>query len=156
MNEILEFTGDYSWLSNFHTTPISWWGKTYASVEHAYQASKCQRIEDRDLFLVGSARDAKRMGGKVMMLDCWEEMKVDVMRRLLVEKFCSRVLRRSLLLTGSAKLVEGNRWHDTFWGVDLATGKGQNLLGKLLMGVRELYRIDRAEKNAPLLDFRAT
>ncbi len=34
-------------------------------------------------------------------------------------------------------LQEGNRWGDTFWGVDLRTGKGENKLGKILMRVRK-------------------
>ena len=34
-------------------------------------------------------------------------------------------------------LEEGNRWHDTFWGIDQNTGKGENHLGKILMKVRD-------------------
>ena len=31
-------------------------------------------------------------------------------------------LARFLVETGDAELIEGNSWHDTFWGVDLKTG----------------------------------
>jgi len=45
-------------------------------------------------------------------------------------------LKKKLLETGTAKLIEGNTWHDTFWGVNINTGKGENHLGKILMQVR--------------------
>jgi hypothetical protein len=40
-------------------------------------------------------------------------------------------------------LVEGNRWGDQFWGVDLRTGLGENHLGKILMKVRDELRSNR-------------
>jgi len=43
-------------------------------------------------------------------------------------------LKASLRQTGNARLVEGNWWGDTFWGV--CNGKGTNHLGKVLMEVR--------------------
>jgi predicted NAD-dependent protein-ADP-ribosyltransferase YbiA (DUF1768 family) len=47
----------------------------------------------------------------------------------------NRVLRDSLLATGTQEIVEGNTWGDTFWGQ--VNGKGQNKLGKLLMKIRD-------------------
>ena len=41
-------------------------------------------------------------------------------------------------LGSTVKLVdEGNNWGDLIWGVDIETGEGQNLLGKLIMEFRE-------------------
>ena len=34
-------------------------------------------------------------------------------------------------------LTLGNNWGDLIWGVDIETGEGQNLLGKLIMEFRE-------------------
>ena len=39
-----------------------------------------------------------------------------------------------------AELIEGNTWHDTFWGVDLKTGEGENHLGKILMALRKDFQ----------------
>ena len=39
--------------------------------------------------------------------------------------------------------MEGNGWHDTFWGVDLKTGEGEKHLGRILMQVREELREER-------------
>jgi predicted NAD-dependent protein-ADP-ribosyltransferase YbiA (DUF1768 family) len=49
-----------------------------------------------------------------------------------------------LLATGNATLIEGNHWHDQYWG-DCTCAKhrdvpGMNILGKLLMQVREELR----------------
>ena len=44
----------------------------------------------------------------------------------------------SIVMSRERKLVEGNDWHDRFWGV--CRGQGKNHLGKLLMRVRESLR----------------
>lgn len=66
-------------------------------------------------------------------------MRDGVMLQLLRQKFLGdEELRRKLLRTGDAMLVEGNYWGDTYWGV--CFGSGKNMLGKLLMQVREELR----------------
>ena len=60
------------------------------------------------------------------------------MRDLLRQKFAREPLRSQLLATGEAKLIEGNHWGDTFWGV--CRGQGENHLGMLLMKAREEIR----------------
>ena len=42
-----------------------------------------------------------------------------------------------LIETGNAELLEGNTWGDTHFGVCSKTGVGENVLGKILMRVRE-------------------
>lgn len=36
--------------------------------------------------------------------------------------------------------MEGNTWHDVYWGVDLCTGEGENHLGKILMTQRQEFK----------------
>ncbi|MBK9336371.1 MAG: NADAR family protein [Lewinellaceae bacterium] len=62
------------------------------------------------------------------------------MRECLELKFSQEPFLTWLLETGDANLQEGNTWSDTFWGVDLETGAGENNLGKLLMEIREHLR----------------
>lgn len=66
----------------------------------------------------------------------WEDIKLQIMEDLLVQKFAYPELKEKLLQTGDQLLVEGNYWGDTFWGVDNKKG-GLNHLGKLLMKIRE-------------------
>lgn len=57
------------------------------------------------------------------------------MRQCVALKFESHPdLAEMLLDTGNTKLIEGNSWNDTYWGV--CGGRGKNHLGKILMGVR--------------------
>jgi predicted NAD-dependent protein-ADP-ribosyltransferase YbiA (DUF1768 family) len=42
--------------------------------------------------------------------------------------------------TGDIPLVEANTWNDLYWGVDADNGNGQNMLGILLMQVRDEIR----------------
>ena len=64
------------------------------------------------------------------------QIRVDVMRQLLEQKFEQEPYRSLLLETGHIYLIEGNTWGDTFWGVDLETGEGTNVLGNLIMEIR--------------------
>jgi predicted NAD-dependent protein-ADP-ribosyltransferase YbiA (DUF1768 family) len=58
------------------------------------------------------------------------------MLKLVRRKFKNSKLREQLLATGGQELLEGNWWGDTWWGVDIDTGKGENHLGKILMQIR--------------------
>jgi predicted NAD-dependent protein-ADP-ribosyltransferase YbiA (DUF1768 family) len=51
--------------------------------------------------------------------------------------------RERLLETGQRTIVELNSWDDTYWGADIETGLGRNVLGRILMGVRSTLRFDR-------------
>ena len=45
-----------------------------------------------------------------------------------------------LLETNTKELIEGNNHGDTYWGI--VNGKGENMLGKLLMEVRSELQHD--------------
>ena len=57
---------------------------------------------------------------------------------LLRAKFSNEIMKQKLLDTGDAELIEGNKHGDSFWGQ--VNGEGKNLLGKLLMQVRNELR----------------
>jgi len=138
-----DFKGDFRFLSNFYPSPIIWKNREWPSVEHAYQAAKSLlQFEQDEIRTCGPAWKAKKLGRKVMMRPDWEENKADVMKELVRRKFQQNdLLRQSLLITEDAILIEGNGWHDNFWGdcgCDKCEGiKGQNMLGKILMEIRE-------------------
>jgi ribA/ribD-fused uncharacterized protein len=135
--EIKSFSGDYSFLSNFYVSPVTFEGETYPSVEHAFQAAKSLDPIIRERIRTATTPGiAKKLGRAIkhLRLD-WEQVKLDVMLTLLRAKFQNVNLVRQLLATGGANLVEGNTWNDHFWGV--CNGEGKNHLGRLLMQVRQ-------------------
>ena len=137
MGDRLGFRGPLAWASNFSPCRIVYRGIPYPSVEHAFQASKTtNRRLRRVIANAALAADAKALGKRVPLRKGWSEMRVQVMYDLLCLKFSQPEYRDLLLSTGQQELVEWNSWHDTFWGVDRATGEGENLLGHLLMRVR--------------------
>lgn len=142
---ITEFSGDYRFLSNFYPVMIRCDRDGikvpgyYPSVEHAYQACKTVELSERvDVMRAVTPAAAKKLGRKVTLRPGWDDLKVEVMHELLRQKFSYLDLGRSLLRTLDAELVEGNWWGDRYWGV--CEGKGKNVLGKLLMEVREELR----------------
>lgn len=140
---ISSFTGRFRWLSNFFETPIVYDGMTFPSVENAFQAAKTTNRLTR-LNFCGQVRpnQAKAMGRQLTLRSDWEDVKEQVMLDCLRNKFAAGTTLAQLLVdTGKEPLKEGNTWHDNTWGdckcercVDI---KGQNLLGKLLMQVRD-------------------
>lgn len=142
MRTIAAFNGEFRWLSNFWPVSITCAdGITYPSSEHAYMASKTLDMGiRREVATLKTAGDAKRFGRKIKLRADWEEVKRNEMLSVLRLKFRDPLLRIKLINTGDARLVEGNTWGDTYWGV--CNGQGQNVLGQLLMLVRDEIRAE--------------
>jgi hypothetical protein len=142
MNKINSFTGEYNFLSNFAPCSISYKGITYLSAEAAFQASKCADKQERLKFKTMKAGEAKKAGKEIINLRSdWETVKVDIMREIIQIKFSSHpALTEKLLGTKNAELIEGNTWHDNFWGSCECSHcnhiTGDNMLGNLLMECR--------------------
>lgn len=137
MNDITEFRGEFSWLSNFFPVQIEYEGLTYPSVEHAYQAGKLINIEDRKLFLIMSAGQAKRNWKKYKTYNLTEEFRLNLMYQLLSIKFNQEPFKSLLIATGDCNIIEKNYWGDTFFGYCLKTNQGKNHLGQMIMNIRE-------------------
>jgi len=135
---ITEFQGKYRWLSNFWMSPMIIDGKTFVSNEQWYVYNKTTDEKARKhIMRLSKSRDIKRMGRTVKLRDDWDSIKVNAMWLGLYAKFTqNKELKEKLIATGDQQLIEGNRWGDTFWGIDLRTNEGENCLGKLLMKLR--------------------
>jgi hypothetical protein len=126
---------EYKFLSNFYASEVKLGDITFPTVEHAFQAAKTLDIEERLMIKEASTPGiAKTMGRHVILRSDWEEVKISVMEDLIRQKFRNPILREKLLSTKHEILVEGNYWHDTFWGV--CNNVGENNLGKILMKIR--------------------
>ncbi len=149
------FDKEYSFLSNFFPCIIKFDGNDYPSVEHAYQAAKTKNKQEQfKIWQAATPGIAKRLGRKVTLREDWEEVKVDIIREFVHQKFQNETLRKLLLATEDATLVEGNYWNGYFWGV--CNGVGQNWLGKILMKEREkivaILKNNIGKMRAPGLD----
>ncbi len=144
MCETMTFRGQYDFLSNMYSCEFEWDGRKYRNSEAAFQSAKSLDAAERDRFSELSGVVAKREGQKVRLRSDWQIVKDEIMEDVVRAKFLQNPeLLRRLLDTGDLELVEGNRWHDKYWGVDLMTGQGENHLGKILMKIRA--ELGRAE-----------
>ena len=138
------FFNEFRFLSNFHPSEIIVDGITYPTVEHAYQALKCDNKDQRNkIAKTNTPGQAKRMGRGIQLRSNWDTIRVPIMHTLLEEKFKIPEFRDSLIMTYPHSLEETNNWNDQFWGV--CNGAGENQLGKLLMKVRQAW-IDGADR----------
>ena len=141
---ITSFDGEYRWLSNFWPARIELGGRIVSTLEHAYQASKAAFEEDFErIAALETPGKAKRAGQKLKkqgkMRPDWLDVRTDIMAYLLRLKFEEgSELWWKLANTEDAEIIEGNTWHDIFWGVCTCDKcpTGENVLGKLLMELR--------------------
>lgn len=135
------FKGDYWFLSNFAYSPFTYEGREFATVENAYQAYKS--LDPAIFNAIAQAKTpsaAKRSGQSVVNLrPDWDNYKLLLMYELVRAKFQQNDdLADKLLAINDSVLIEGNTWGDRFWGkVD---GRGENMLGKILMVIRQELR----------------
>lgn len=133
---INEFKGKYYFLSNFYSAPVMYEGLLYQNNEAAFQSAKVKDLERRKQFCKLDPSIAKKKGRNALLRNDWEDIKDEVMYQCVKDKFTrNQDLRQRLIDTDNEELVEGNTWNDTYWGV--CRGRGKNMLGKILMKVRE-------------------
>lgn len=144
---IMRFRGEFEYLSNFYPAQVELDGVTYPTVENAFQAAKTLNPEERIPFVTCSPAEAKKMGRALNLRKDWEDVKEDVMRALLLQKFAvgSENLEK-LCATYPAPIIEGNDWHDTYWGKCQCPKchGGENRLGDILEWIRRMDLAQRA------------
>ena len=134
---------EYGCFSNFAAYPILLDDKVWPTSEHYFQAQKFPEdlAHQEAIRLQKSPMIAARMGrdrSKKLRAD-WNSVKDEVMLTAVRAKFSQhQELRATLVATGDAKLVE-HTGNDNYWG-DGGDGSGKNMLGQILMRVREELR----------------
>lgn len=137
------FRGEYDFLSNFHEVPFDHQGIIVPTAEHAFQAAKTpQGTEQHARILEAeSPKKAKGLGRKVTLPGNWEDVKDEVMLEIVSLKFTQNFHLIDLLVETDGPIVELNDWGDSYWGADIETGEGTNMLGRILMGLRRTFRL---------------
>jgi ribA/ribD-fused uncharacterized protein len=145
MKKVIEFysiNDEYGCFSNFAPYPIKVHGKVWPTPEHYFQAQKFRDVQEQETVRKAKTpMQAALMGRdrKRKLRRDWESRKVSVMREAVKAKFTQHPdIRDVLIATGSAKLVE-HTVHDDYWG-DGGDGRGENMLGQILMEIRDELR----------------
>lgn len=142
MNKKIEFYKahePYGYLSNFARYPVTIDGSAWPTSEHYYQAMKFTDPKIRQTIRrTAGPAEAKRIGGTrgLPLRHDWISARDGIMHKVVRAKFMQHpMLLRLLLRTGDKELVEHTE-NDRYWG-DGGDGSGKNMLGKILMQVRE-------------------
>ena len=144
--------------SNFADFSIKLDGKIWPTSEHYFQAQKFEDVGVREQVRKSkSPMLAAKLGRdrKLTLRRDWESVKVEIMKKAVRAKFEQHTELAALLVsTGGAELIEHTE-NDAFWG-DGGDGKGRNMLGRILMEIRQELRLraigddsknKRAQKN---------
>lgn len=135
---INEFTYSAFFLSNFYKCDLFYAGMNYSNSEAAFQGQKPKNMSERAKFQYLDPSESKAAGRMCVLRNDWDKVKDQIMYEVVTAKFTQNSdLKKKLIETGDSILIEGTTWGDTYWGIDLATGKGLNHLGKILEKVRE-------------------
>lgn len=146
----------YFWgshFSNFFPIEFNYKGYTFPTTEHAFMWEKARFFNDSEIAeLILKAEHpngAKALGRKIKNYDNnqWNEVRFDVMYKVNRSKW--QTLKDILIKTGNKIIVEASPM-DKIWGVGLSENdplildeknwKGQNLLGKVLMKIRDDFK----------------
>lgn len=132
----------FGYMSNFYVSPIKLKGRIWKTTEHYFQAQKFAGTKwESHVRKTNSPGDAAREGRRrdLPLRRDWESVKDNIMREAVLAKFTQhKDLRDKLLATGHEHLVEHTH-KDTYWA-DGGNGSGKNMLGRILMEVREKLR----------------
>ena len=137
----------FGFMSNFAAYPIFLDGERWLTSEHYYQA---QKFLDPDLKKVirqaSTPKQAFWLGRSKPVRSDWESIKITVMYNALLAKFTQHsILTEKLRQTGKKILVEKSTG-DYYWGCG-TTGNGKNMLGILLMQIRDQILQDETKES---------
>jgi ribA/ribD-fused uncharacterized protein len=147
----------YFWgsiFSNFHPIDFIHQNNKFANSEQAFMWRKAIFFKDFEIALkileTTNPQEAKSLGRKVKYYDDikWNQIREQIMYEVNIDKYKDEKLQGILLSTKNLIIVESSPV-DKIWGVGLSkedprildekNWNGLNLLGKVLMRVREYY-----------------
>ena len=132
----------YGCFSNFSRHGFELDGVHWPTSEHYFQAQKFAGTPYvENIRIAPTPKAVAELGRKreLPLRPDWEQVKDDIMRKAVLRKFETHADLHAILLdTGHEDLVEKTT-NDYYWGCG-TNGTGKNMLGKILMEVREILR----------------
>lgn len=152
MSKTIYFWGYQSPFSNFHSCPaFNHKGYTLYNSEQGFMLEKALMFDKTvipEILRTRTPAQVKRIGRRIRNYNDskWDAHRYDAMVSVLRSKFAIPELKKALLSTNDALLVEASPY-DKIWGIGLdervarqtnpSLWPGRNLLGKALMQVRD-------------------
>lgn len=153
--------------SNFYPAEIDAEGHHFATSEHYYHFKKAEIFDDQEtmakILQTTDPGKAKALGRKVKNFDesFWSSCSVDMMQMVNLAKYKQNPdIRKVLLDTEDLILAEASPI-DKIWGIGMkstdpgahnpSNWKGQNLLGMVLMRVREQLRKEQESSSTNVM-----
>ena len=142
---ITKFEGQYACFSNYFMCNMVFEELPYRCSESCYQSLKYAKQKSRNIYRTMAPSTAHLRGQKIKPLrPKWDEVKDDLMYKVVFEKFYqNKNIQEILLSTSNEEIINENDYHDNYWGICTCEKcrseniEGQNKLGKILMKVRE-------------------
>jgi ribA/ribD-fused uncharacterized protein len=142
--EILFYTtkGNYGFMTNFARFFQMVDGIMYPTNEHYYQSEKANNIALKMWIANAPNPYAAMMAGRNLrpkeMVENWEEIKFDIMLKGLRAKFSQNIIAKTKLFATNDVIIHEDSPTDLIWGK-----LGQDMLGKLIMQVRDELRLNK-------------
>lgn len=139
--EVYFYTAAFYPLDNFSAHAVSIWGKTFPTVEHAYQWKKFVATQPevaQNIFSAASPHLVKEISesNKAKTTEAWYSERIAVMEEVLRAKTSQHKDVRDILEKTESRTIIENSPVDGFWGNGV-DGKGENIVGKIWMKIRE-------------------
>ena len=137
----------YGCFSNFSHYGFEMDGKWWMTSEHYFQAQKfCGTEYEEAIRLLDNPMKAAEMGRNrnLPLRTDWEQVKDDIMRKAVLAKFAQNEEIKDVLLSTDNEIIIENTSNDYYWGCG-KDGSGKNMLGIILMEVREKLSVNWSE-----------
>lgn len=132
----------YGIFSNFYKCGFTIDSIYWPTVEHYFQAQKFhdEALKEK-IRNFSSPMDAAREGRNRNhhLRSDWENVKDDIMRLAVLEKFKQNESAKTVLLSSGDLPIVEHTINDSYWA-DGGNGSGKNMLGLILMETRELLK----------------
>lgn len=150
----------YGCFSNFSCHEFTYKGKRWKTSEHCFQAMKFEGTEHEErIRLLDKPREALNEGKRkdLPLREDWEKIlgnttlgetkvKDQFMYEIVLAKFAQNKNIRDILISTEDAIIIEDSPIDSYWGCG-EDGNGLNMLGKILMRVREDLKRERYGKN---------
>lgn len=140
MINVKSFDGEFDFLNMFYNCKVIVGKFTYLNAYSAFTASKCKNENEKRAFTRLNAIKSKKKSKRLLKRDDWDDVKVDIMKEIQRAKFEQNPELKEKLLKIDGYIENQVMYTDLFWGKNISQNKGKNMLGKIIMELRDEFK----------------